>query len=155
MIAKKLIRKRIIDVHLVSRRDFSKSSVMSSKNKRNSFLIDEALIDGQWIKTSSTYPVISPFNNQICGQAAECNETHLQNAIDSSKLAFKTWSLTTAKERSSLIYRLYELQLKYKDELAELITLEMGKPINEAKGEIIYGSSFLQWFSEQAKRIHG
>lgn len=134
------------------RHQLSTSSVMSSKN---SFIINQALINGKWVNSSSTFPVVSPASGQLVAEAAECDEANLLAAIEASKQAFKKWSLTTAKERSSLIYRLYELHLKHKDELAELITLEMGKPINESKNEIVYGASFLQWFSEQAKRING
>lgn len=154
MIFTKLIRNRVSSAHLICGRKLSTSSIMSN-SKKNAFIIDEALINGKWVKTSSTFPVVSPFDGRVFGEAAECNESNLNDAIDASKQAFKTWSQLTAKERSTLIYRLYELQLKHKDELAELITLEMGKPINESKGEIVYGASFLQWFSEQAKRING
>ena len=157
MILARLTRNsRILKVnHLVCNskaNHLSSSAIMSNKN---AFIIDQALINGKWVKASSTFPVISPSNGQTFGEAAECDEQNLNDAVDAAKKAFKTWSILTAKERSVLIYKLYELQLKHKDDLAELITLEMGKPIAEAKGEIVYGASFLQWFSEQAKRING
>ena len=136
----------------IKARQLSASAIMANKN---AFIIDQALINGKWVNASSTFPVISPSNGRTFGEAAECDERNLGDAVDAAKKAFKTWSMLTAKERSVLIYKLYELQLKHKDELAELITLEMGKPIAEAKGEIVYGASFLQWFSEQAKRING
>lgn len=155
MILTKLIKSNLVHQNTIItfRRHLRTSSIMSAN--KNSFIINQALIDGKWVNSSSTFPVISPSNGQLIGEAAECDEQNLLAAIEASKQAFKTWSLTTAKERSSLIYRLFELQLKHKEELAELITLEMGKPINESKMEIVYGASFLQWFSEQAKRING
>lgn len=158
MILTKLTRNgRILRIHHLvcsaQAKHLSASAIMSSN--KNAFLIDQALINGKWVKASSTFPVISPSNGQTFGEAAECDEQNLNDAVNAAKKAFKPWSMLTAKERSALIYKLYELQLKHKDELAELITLEMGKPIAEAKGEIVYGASFLQWFSEQAKRING
>lgn len=156
MILTKLTNCKFLNVHLIfNLKTRLSTSAIRMSSKKNPFLIDEALINGKWVKSSSTFPVVNPATHQTIGEAAECTETDLHNAIEASKTAFKTWSLLTAKERSSLIFRLYELQLKHKDDLAELITLEMGKPINESKGEIVYGASFLQFFSEQAKRING
>lgn len=123
----------------------------------SSFLTEKVFIDGNWVPSISekTFKVYNPANGTVIGHAAECDENDLKKAIAAAKSAFKTWSLTKAKQRSQLLRNMFNIQMKNQRALAELITLEMGKPIKESMGEVVYGASFLEWFSEEARRIKG
>ncbi|XP_015795330.1 uncharacterized protein LOC107371700 [Tetranychus urticae] len=123
----------------------------------SSFLLDKAFINGKWVEPSAggKFPVTNPATGDVLGFAPECTEKDALSAIAAANNAFQDWKNTSAKLRSSLIRKLYELQLKNLNSLAELISLEMGKPLRESKGEINYGASFFEWFSEETKRITG
>lgn len=139
---------------LQSRLSYS-SRVMSSLGC-SKFLVDKAFINGKWVSgRDGTFPVLNPGNGKEIGLAPNCSDVDAQEAVSAAKEAFKTWSHTTAKSRSILLRKMFELQMKYQNELGELISVEMGKPLAEAKGEINYGASFFEWFSEQARRING
>lgn len=113
-------------------------------------------INGKWISTQDkVFPVYNPANGEIISSVPDCSSVEVKEAIDGSYDAFKTWSNTTAKERSSILRKLYDLQMQNKDLLAKIITLEVGKVFKESEGEIVYGASFLEWFSEEARRIYG
>lgn len=122
----------------------------------NPFITDKAYVDGKWIASSNrTFEVRNPDSKEVIGHAANCSEKETELAIHAAKRAFETWSTTPAKTRSQFLRKMFELQMQHQTELANLITNEMGKPLAEAAGEIVYGSSFLEWFSEQARRISG
>lgn len=136
----------------------------NSSKSYTKFILSENYIDGKWTKVlprsiqsrgTEKYTVTNPSNGEILGSAAETSGDDVQKAIDAAKRAFQEWSQTPARTRSMYLRRLFELQMANADALAELITREMGKPISEAKGEIVYGASFLEWFAEQSKRITG
>ncbi|CAG2123007.1 unnamed protein product, partial [Medioppia subpectinata] len=113
-------------------------------------------INGQWIESSSKrFPVLNPSSGETIGHSYDCDLNETNDAIVGAKTAFTQWSQTTGKYRSQLIRRLFELQMRSAPEMAQILTLEMGKPLKEAMGEISYGASFLEWFSEEAKRIEG
>lgn len=133
------------------------SSSSSSADQYQRFLIDQAYIGGQWrpAVSGSRFDVLNPATSEVIGQAAECSIEDAQAAVAAAKDAFPSWSTTTAKERAQLLQRLYKLQLDNAESLARLITAEMGKPLREARGEIGYGASFLEWFAEEARRING
>lgn len=84
-----------------------------------------------------------------------CKEAETEFAIEAADRALRAWSQTTAKHRSEVVNRWYQLVVEHKEDLATLITLEEGKPLSEARGEIDYAASFLQWFAEEAKRVRG
>lgn len=131
-------------------------ALMSSVPSTSSFFIDKAFIDGKWVKASKgTFDVQSPDNGDVIGKSPNCSTGDAQLAIDAAKRAFESWSMTTAKTRSDLLRKMFQLQKQYQPFLAEVISQEMGKPLTEANGEINYGASFLEWFSEQARRING
>ena len=117
----------------------------------------QCFINGQWrdADQGQTLAVHNPFNQQQLGVVPECGATETLRAIEAADYAMKGWAHKVAKERSAILYRWYELILAHSDELAELITLECGKPLAEAHGEVQYGASFVQWFAEEAKRIYG
>lgn len=113
-------------------------------------------VNGKWLGDSlETLTVTNPANREEVGTvpiggAAEANE-----AIESASEAFKTWSKTTAYERAGYLQRLYSLLIEHQEELAEVMTREMGKPIQESRGEVTYAASFLEWFAEEGKRVYG
>ncbi|KAK7076504.1 Succinate-semialdehyde dehydrogenase, mitochondrial, partial [Halocaridina rubra] len=122
-----------------------------------SLLHQEAFIGGKWVTSTSgrTFPVTNPANGKVIGHVPDMNETDVQTAIDAAHEAFQTWQRTTAKERSLLLRKWYNLMEEHKEDLALIMTAEAGKPLVESRGEIAYGSSFLEWFAEEAKRIYG
>ncbi|AOV08950.1 NAD-dependent succinate-semialdehyde dehydrogenase [Sporosarcina ureilytica] len=113
-------------------------------------------IDGNWVGESlQKLEVINPANKQLVGSVPVGGIEEANEAIDSAYDAFQTWSKTTAYERAAYLKRLHKLLLEHKEELAEVMTKEMGKPINESRGEVIYAASFIEWFAEEGKRVYG
>ncbi len=123
----------------------------------NGLLHDKSFINGAWVSSDnlSTFEVTNPFDNSIIANVANLGSSETKNAIDCANEAFKTWSKTTAEERSKLLKKLYKLQMDHVEDLAQILTLEQGKPLNESRGEIKYGASFIEWFAEEAKRTYG
>lgn len=111
--------------------------------------------NGQWHTCPQQYSVLNPATGKLLAEVAKCGATETQAAIDAAEHALVSWRQTTAKERSKILQRWYELMLEHKDALAELMVLEQGKPLTEAKGEVAYAASFLEWFGEEAKRAYG
>ena len=111
--------------------------------------------NGQWHSCSQQYEVMNPATGQLLAKIAKCGAKETQIAIDAAEHALVSWRQTTAKERSKILRRWFELMLEHKDALAELMVLEQGKPLTEAKGEVAYAASFLEWFGEEAKRAYG
>jgi succinate-semialdehyde dehydrogenase/glutarate-semialdehyde dehydrogenase len=117
----------------------------------------KAYINGRFLhaKAQKTFPVFNPFNNDKIADVADCGATDTKEAIDNANEAFKSWRQLTGTERSKILRRWFDLQIEHLDDLAKILTLEQGKPINEARGEIRYGASFVEWFAEEAKRVYG
>lgn len=112
------------------------------------FITDKCYINGEWSKgENGTFDVQNPNNGKLLGKSSNCGEKDTARAIKSASIAFKEWSLTTAKYRSGILRKMFELHSKYQKDLAQLISNEMGKPLTESMGEINYGASFLEWFS--------
>ncbi|GAA4354783.1 NAD-dependent succinate-semialdehyde dehydrogenase [Kangiella marina] len=118
-------------------------------------LKEQAYINGEWISATNTFDVDNPFDNGVIASVTDCTAEHADNAIEAASEAFKSWSKTTAKQRSSLLLAWHQLIIDNTDELAELLTIEQGKPLSEAKNEILYGASYIKWFAEEALRING
>ena len=120
-------------------------------------LRSQAYIAGEWIdsKSNKTFNVTNPATSQIITAVPDLGVEETRTAIDAAYEAQKTWSIKTGKERADLIQKLYHLMVEHADDLAKILTAEMGKPLSEAKGEITYGASFLEFFAEEAKRIYG
>lgn len=113
-------------------------------------------INGEWTgENLGRIDVINPANGEVVGTVPNGGENETRNAIQAAHEAFQTWSKTTAKVRNEYLKRFNELILKNVTELAELVTLEMGKPLREAKGEVMYAASFIEWYGEECKRIYG
>jgi len=112
-------------------------------------------IDGSWRGSSETYLVYNPATGDVIATVAKGGSAEAQEAVDAAAKAFPVWRALTAKERSSKVRRWGELMLAHRDALAELLSREQGKPLAEARGEVAYAASFLEWFAEEAKRAYG
>lgn len=113
-------------------------------------------LDGKWQGESlEKLTVINPANREEVGTVPVGGASEANEAIASASAAFKTWSKTTAYERANYLQRLYKLLIEHQEELAEIMTREMGKPIQESRGEVLYAASFLEWFAEEGKRVYG
>jgi succinate-semialdehyde dehydrogenase/glutarate-semialdehyde dehydrogenase len=125
--------------------------------KDPTLLKSQVLIDGQWrhALNGATKEVRNPANGDLIGLIPNVGEKETQEAIDSAQVAFKTWKLRTAEDRSNLLKRWFELMLEHQEDLAILMTTEQGKPIAESRGEITYAASYIQWFAEEARRLYG
>lgn len=114
-------------------------------------------INGQWVgaRGDEFFEVINPANGELVGKAAKGGKKETKEAIASAYEAFDNWSKITASKRSQYLRKWYELIMEEKEEIGKIMTLEQGKPLNEAIGEVIYGASFVEWYAEEAKRIYG
>jgi len=112
-------------------------------------------IDGQWTTGGATYPVRNPATGAVIADVPRGGAEETDAAIAAAERALPAWRALTAKERSARIRRWGELMLQRQDELARLLSTEQGKPLAEAKGEVVYAASFLEWFAEEAKRVYG
>ncbi|GAB2888370.1 NAD-dependent succinate-semialdehyde dehydrogenase [Paralcaligenes sp. KSB-10] len=117
----------------------------------------QSYIDGQWVRSSdgSTFAVDNPSNGAIIAQVCNLGEAEAHSAINAANKAQKAWRARTGKDRAKLLRRWFDLILANAEDLAQIMTLEQGKPISESRGEIVYGASFVEWFAEQAKRVTG
>ena len=117
----------------------------------------QAYIDGSWVDADSgqTIKVNNPATNEIIGSVPKMGAAETRRAIEAADKALPAWRALTAKERANKLRRWFELMIENQDDLARLMTLEQGKPLTEAKGEIAYAASFLEWFGEEAKRVYG
>ena len=116
-----------------------------------------SLIDGQWVGASSgaTFDVINPATGQVLEEVADLSAEDCSKAVDAAEAAFPKWAALTAKERAVILRRWFNLINENAEPLAALITEEMGKPLAEARGEVGYGASFVDWFAEEGRRIYG
>jgi len=114
-------------------------------------------INGQWIEAEGgkTFPVTNPANGQVIGNIPDGNQDDARKAIQAAEDAFKGWSTLTAYERSSYLYKAWQIMMERKNQLAELMTTEQGKPLKASMGETQYGADFLLWYAEEAKRVYG
>ncbi|WP_282042438.1 NAD-dependent succinate-semialdehyde dehydrogenase [Halomonas alimentaria] len=115
---------------------------------------EAALIDGAWI-TRNDMAVNNPASGSVLGHMPDCSAAETEVAIAAAEQAMKAWRKRTHAERADLLFAWYQLILDHTDDLALILTAEQGKPLAEAKGEIIYGASFVRWFAEEARRING
>ncbi|MEQ9946954.1 NAD-dependent succinate-semialdehyde dehydrogenase [Pectobacterium aroidearum] len=129
---------------------------MSGQNLQDHELFKTGyFVAGKWQQSGATFEVVNPATGEPLASVAKAGKKETQAAIDAAYAAFPAWKRKTAKERSEILYRWYELILENKRYLAELMTAEQGKPVQEAEGEVVYAASFIQWFAEQGKRANG
>ncbi|UFH49520.1 NADP-dependent succinate-semialdehyde dehydrogenase [Pseudomonas sp. KNUC1026] len=117
----------------------------------------QAYIDGAWVDADSgqSIKVNNPATNEIIGTVPKMGKAETRRAIEAADKALPAWRALTAKERSGKLRRWFELMIEHQEDLGRLMTMEQGKPLAEAKGEIAYAASFLEWFAEEAKRVYG
>ena len=117
----------------------------------------DAFINGEFVpaKTDARFVVTNPATGQNIAEVADFGADGIAAAIDAAEAAGPAWAARTAKDRAAILRRWYDLCIEHADDLATILTAEMGKPLAEAKGEILYGASFVEWFAEEAKRISG
>ncbi|WP_033068693.1 NAD-dependent succinate-semialdehyde dehydrogenase [Thalassospira australica] len=125
--------------------------------KDPSLFTQQAYVGGEWVDApdGKTEQVTNPATGDVIGTVPVLGREAVAHAVDVAEKAQKLWKKRTAKERSAILMKWYDLMMENQDDLATLMTAEQGKPLAEAKGEIAYASSFLQWFAEEGKRIYG
>lgn len=134
------------------------SSPLAQQLKNPSLLVEAGLIGSNWVSTSTSgksFDVTNPSTGDVLASLPDMGVLETKAAIDAAFTAQKDWAKKTGKERGGVLRKLYDLMVANADDLAAILTAEMGKPLAEAKGEILYGASFVEWFSEEAKRIYG
>ncbi|SMF00540.1 succinate-semialdehyde dehydrogenase / glutarate-semialdehyde dehydrogenase [Tistlia consotensis] len=129
----------------------------SPKLKDGKLFRQQCYIDGQWLDADSgaTLEVTNPATGETLGSVPKMGADETRRAIEAANAAWPAWRSLTGKERSNILRRWFELMMANQDDLGLLMTLEQGKPLPEAKGEIAYGASFVEWFAEEAKRVYG
>ena len=117
----------------------------------------QALINGEWLDANNgeVIDVTNPANGDKLGSVPKMGADETRAAIDAANRALPAWRALTAKERANILRNWFNLLMEHQDDLARLMTLEQGKPLAEAKGEISYAASFIEWFAEEGKRIYG
>ena len=120
-----------------------------------SLLEPRAYLNGKWEEVEKTFAVQNPATGGKVADVADIETATLKQTINQAHIAQKLWRAYTGKERAAYLRRWFDLMVENADDLAMILTAEMGKPLAEAKGEILYGASFFEWFSEEAKRVYG
>ena len=118
---------------------------------------EQCYINGEWVDADSgvTFDVNNPATNQRLGSVPKMGADETRRAVQSASDAYPAWRALTAKERGAILRRWYELMLQHQEDLALLMTSEQGKPLPEARGEVLYGAAFIDWFAEEGKRTYG
>ena len=114
----------------------------------------QCFIGGEWIGEGRT-PVVNPHDGSVLGYVPEFGAAEARRAIEAANAALPGWRGATAKERSDALVRWATLCVEHQEDLARIMTLEQGKPLAESRGEIVYGTGFLRWFAEEARRVYG
>ena len=119
--------------------------------------VTKSYIDGAWVGSDSgaTFDVTNPVDDSVIAQVADLGRAEVARAIDAAHAAQAGWAAKLASERYSIMMEWYRLIMANQEDLAKIITAEMGKPLKESRGEVAYGASFIQWFAEEAKRVYG
>ena len=120
-------------------------------------LKSQAYINGEWVDSDdgSTFNVTNPANGKSIADVASCGTNETRRAIEAAEAAMVDWRRRSAKERAAVLRRWFELMMDAQEDLAQILTAEQGKPLAEARGEVAYGASYIEWFAEEAKRIYG
>lgn len=130
---------------------------MSLKLNDPSLLKTQAYIDGQWVNADSgaTLAVTNPATGQLVAEVAKCGTAETRRMIEAANRVRVSWERSVVKDRSTLLRNWYNLIIENKEDLAKILTAEQGKPLEEARNEIVYGANYIEWFAEEAKRIYG
>lgn len=122
---------------------------------RPDLLREQAFIDGEWCSGAQWIDVHNPATGGVLGQVPQLNAQDTARAVEAAQRAFLQWRRCSARERASVLRRWFELIIDHAEDLARLMTAEQGKPLTEARGEIAYAASFVEWFAEEARRAYG
>ncbi|WP_422372921.1 NAD-dependent succinate-semialdehyde dehydrogenase [Hoeflea sp.] len=134
------------------------SKTLSQMLKNPDLLVSAALVGDSWVEKASsgkTFDVLNPSTGEVITSLPDLGVEEARKAIDAAEVAQKDWAKKTGKERSAVLRKFNDLMVANADDLGAILTAEMGKPLAEAKGEIMYGASFIEWFAEEAKRVYG
>ncbi|WP_454747524.1 NAD-dependent succinate-semialdehyde dehydrogenase [Ciceribacter selenitireducens] len=134
------------------------SNILASKLKDASLATDKALVGDEWVSASAsgkTFEVTNPATGDVIAVLPDLGKAEVARAIAVADKAQKNWAKKTGKERAGVLRKLFDLMVANADDLATILTMEMGKPWPEARGEILYGASYVEWFGEEAKRVYG
>ncbi len=125
--------------------------------KDPSLLKSESYVNGEWLAApdGKTFPINNPASGELIMAVADHGADTIKAAIDAAAIAQKEWAGRTAKDRAMLMRAWFNLIMENQEDLAQILTAEMGKPLAEARGEIAYGASFIDWFGEEGRRISG
>ncbi len=116
---------------------------------------DKCLVAGEWIGGSDTVDVTNPATGEVITSVPKLGAAETERAVAGAKAAMAGWSKMTAKERSVIMRKWYDLMMENQEDLARIMTAEQGKPLAEARGEVVYGASFTEFYAEEAKRVYG
>lgn len=134
------------------------SRVLTDKLKDPTLATDKSLVGNDWLATSQsgkTFEVTNPATGEVIAVLPDLDRAEVTKAIDAAHTAQKAWAKKTGKERAAVLRKWNDLMVANADDLATILTMEMGKPWPEARGEILYGASYVEWFAEEAKRVYG
>ncbi|EPX84620.1 succinate-semialdehyde dehydrogenase [Rubellimicrobium thermophilum DSM 16684] len=130
---------------------------LPSRLKRPDLLCERAFLGGEWVEAERgrTFEVINPARGDVIARVADLSRADVARAIDAAHAAQKGWAAKSGKERARVLRRWFDLMVEHADDLATILTAEQGKPLAEARGEVLYGASYIEWFGEEAKRLYG
>jgi len=134
------------------------STSLLDRLNNKSLLKSAGFVAGEWLASANsgkTFDVTNPSTNEVITQLPDMSVVEVKAAIDAAYTAQKEWAARTGKERAAVLRKWHDLMVAQADDLGAILTAEMGKPLAEAKGEILYGASFIEWFGEEAKRVYG
>ena len=123
--------------------------------KDPSLFKQQCYLNGQWVSGTETMAVTNPATGEVLGHIPHLGQAQAAQAIADANAAWPAWRKKPAKERAAILRRWFNLMMEHQDDLAAILTAEQGKPLAEAKGEIAYGASYIEWFAEESKRVYG
>ena len=134
------------------------AKALSDKLNKADLAETRAYIAGEWrdkVASGKTFDVVNPATGDVIATLPDCGKAEVEEAVAAAYEAQKAWAKKTGKERAQILRKLYDLMVENADDLAVILTAEMGKPLAEARGEILYGAAYIEWFGEEAKRAYG
>lgn len=131
-----------------------KTSPLATLNDA-ALLKTDAFVNGVWVRGTGRFPVLDPATGQTLAEVANLGAADTEAALRAADAAWPAWRTKTAKERGAILMKWFALLHQHADDLARIMTAEQGKPLAEAKGEVAYGASFIEWFAEEGRRVYG
>ncbi|WP_400086152.1 NAD-dependent succinate-semialdehyde dehydrogenase [Yoonia sp. R78084] len=130
---------------------------LKSMLSRPDLLCEDTLVAGEWVQAADgkTFDVINPARGDVIAKVPDLSVAEVEKAVAAADAARKPWAARAAKERANVLRKWFDLMMKHQEDLAIIMTAEQGKPLAEARGEVAYGASFVEWFAEEAKRVYG